>query len=61
QALRLTRSPIDRWCGTATLWLDTAGDSGFKPPLRLRFLPQDQAHALYAELGRALAHRRLHW
>ena len=61
QALRLTQSPIDRWCGTATLWLDTAGDTGFKPPLRLRFLPQDQARALYADLGRALAHRRLHW
>lgn len=61
QALRLTQSPIDRWCGTATLWLDTAGDSGFKPPLRLRFLPQDQARSLYADLGRALAHRRLRW
>lgn len=61
QALRLTQSPVDRWCGTATLWLDTAGDTGFKPPLRLRFLPRDQAYALYADLGRALAHRRLHW
>lgn len=61
QTLRLTQSPLDRWCGTATLWLDTAGDSGFKPPLRLRFLPEAQARQLYQEFGQALAHRRLRW
>ena len=61
QALRLERSPIDRRCGTATLWLDTAGASARIPPLRLRFLPADEAEALYHQLGRRLARHRLRW
>ncbi|MEP6907433.1 MAG: PH domain-containing protein [Pseudoxanthomonas sp.] len=61
QALRLVRSPIDQRMGTATLWLDTAGASGFAPPLRLRFLPEAHARALYAQLSAALARRRLQW
>jgi putative membrane protein len=61
QALRLTRSPLDRRLGTASLWLDTAGATGMAPPLRLRFVPEAEAQALYERLGRALAHRRLHW
>ncbi len=61
QALRLTRSPLDRRLGTASLWLDTAGATGMVPPLRVRFLPESEAQALYERLGRALAHRRLRW
>lgn len=61
QALRLQRSPMDRWLGTASLWMDTAGAGAMSPPLRIRFLPEDEARALYAQLGRTLASRRLHW
>ena len=61
QALRLQRSPLDRWLGTATLWLDTAGAGAMAPPLRIRFLPEAQARALFRQLGLALATRRLHW
>jgi putative membrane protein len=61
QALRLQRSPLDRWLGTASLWMDTAGASAMSPPLRIRFLPEDEARALYAQLGRTLATRQLHW
>ncbi|MCD0279389.1 PH domain-containing protein [Xanthomonas melonis] len=59
QALQLQRSPLDRLTGTATLWLDTAGATG--PALRLRFVPLAQAQALQAQLGAALAQRRLRW
>lgn len=61
QALRLQRSPIDRWLGTASLWMDTAGAGAMSPPLRIRFLPEAEARALYAQLGRTLASRRLRW
>ena len=61
QALRLSRSPLDRRCGTATLWLDTAGANSLEPPLRIRFLPVDEAQALLAELGARLARRKLQW
>ncbi|MET1162771.1 MAG: PH domain-containing protein [Pseudoxanthomonas sp.] len=61
QALRLSRSPLDRRMGTASLWLDTAGASGLVPPLRIRFLPEGQAQLLYLELGQALSRRRLRW
>lgn len=61
QALRLQRSPLDRWLGTATLWLDTAGAGAMSPPLRIRFLPEAEARELYRELGRTLAARRLRW
>jgi putative membrane protein len=61
QALHLTRSPIDRRCGTATLWLDTAGASAMAPPLRMRFLPEAEAQALYARLAGTLARRPLRW
>ncbi|AKC86867.1 PH domain-containing protein [Pseudoxanthomonas suwonensis] len=61
QALRLQRSPLDRWLGTASLWLDTAGAGAMSPPLRIRFLPEHEARALYAQLGRTLAARRLKW
>ncbi|MFC5570279.1 PH domain-containing protein [Lysobacter yangpyeongensis] len=61
QALQLTRNPLDRRCGTATLWLDTAGASALAPPLRIRFLPEAEAAALYAQLARTLARRPLRW
>jgi putative membrane protein len=61
QALRMTRSPLDRRLGTASLWLDTAGATAMAPPLRLRFVPEAEAQALYERLVRALAHRRLRW
>ncbi|WP_342316640.1 PH domain-containing protein [Lysobacter sp. FW306-1B-D06B] len=61
QALQITRSPLDRRCGTATLWLDTAGAGAMTPPLRMRFLPDDQAQALYGALSRTLAQRPLRW
>jgi putative membrane protein len=61
QALRISRSPLDRRFGTASLWLDTAGANGLAPPLRIRFLPDADAQLLYRRLGAALAHRQLHW
>ena len=61
QALQLRRSPLDRVCGTATLWLDTAGARVGTPALRIRFLPSTEAQALYAHLATALARRRLRW
>ena len=61
QALRISRSPLDRRFGTASLWLDTAGASGFAPPLQIRYLPEAEAHALYLRVSHALARRRMHW
>lgn len=61
QALQLTRNPIDRRCGTATLWMDTAGAGGRARPLRIRFLPVAEARDLYARLSGTLAQRPLRW
>ncbi|MCF7221557.1 PH domain-containing protein [Marilutibacter chinensis] len=61
QALRLVRTPLDRHFGTAMLKLDTAGAGAMAPPLRIRFLPEDDARALYERLARALARRPLRW
>ena len=61
QALRLSRSPLDHRCGTATLWLDTAGAGGMSAPLALRFVPEADARAIHERLIAALARRRLHW
>ncbi|QNH11172.1 PH domain-containing protein [Xanthomonas sp. SI] len=61
QTLQLTRSPLDRYCGTATLWLDTAGARHGEPPLRVHLVPEAEAQALYLQLSRALARRRLRW
>jgi putative membrane protein len=61
QALRLSRSPLDRRLGMASLLLDTAGASPFGAPLHLRHLPLDAARALSARLGTELARRRLQW
>jgi putative membrane protein len=61
QALQLVQSPLDRRCGTATLWLDTAGAAALAPPLRIRFLPVAEARALYATLSREVGRRPLRW
>jgi putative membrane protein len=58
QALQLTRSPLDRRCATATLWLDTAGA---RSPLRIRYLPEADAQAIYHQMSHELAHRALRW
>lgn len=60
QALRLTRSPLDRRLGTASVWLDTAGAT-LATPLSLDYLPEAEARAVYEQLGQALATRRLRW
>ncbi len=61
QALRMTRSPVDRWCGTATLLLDTAGGSAIGDPLQMRFLPVADAERLMATLSADVARRPLRW
>nr|WP_251006542.1 PH domain-containing protein [Stenotrophomonas sp. ISL-67] len=58
QALRLGRSPLDRWLGTASVWLDTAGASG-SIALCLRYLPEAEARAVFERLNGALAVRGL--
>ena len=57
QALRLHRSPIDRRFGTATLYLDASGASAMTPALRLRFVPEADAIAIYHSLGRRMRKR----
>jgi putative membrane protein len=51
QVLELTQSPFDRRHGMATLHMDTAGATLGALPLRIRFLPEADAHALYARLA----------
>ena len=61
QALRLSRSPLDLRCGTATLWLDTAGAGSFEPALCIPYLPHTTAQELLATLGKRLSRQRLRW
>ncbi|HVR80801.1 MAG TPA: PH domain-containing protein [Luteimonas sp.] len=61
QALQLTQSPFDRRHGMATLWLDTAGAGALSPPLRIRYLAEADARALFDRLGAEIARRRLRW
>ena len=61
QALRLSRSPLDHACGTATLWLDTAGAHGIAAPLALRFVPAHEAEGAYQRLRSTLATHRMRW
>lgn len=61
QALRLSRSPLDHACGTATLWLDTAGAQGIAAPLALRFVPAHEAEDAYERLRSTLATHRMRW
>jgi len=61
QALQLTRSPLDRLYGMATLHLDTAGAGAMGAQLRMRYLPEADARTLYRILGAEVARRRLRW
>ena len=61
QALQLTQSPFDRRYGMATLWLDTAGAGALSPPLRIRYIAERDARALFEQLGAQVARRRLQW
>jgi putative membrane protein len=61
QALQLRQSPLDRRTGMASLWLDTAGAGALAPPLRIRHLPEAEAHGLYIALSRSVSARRLRW
>ena len=61
QALRISRNPIDRRLGTATLVLDTAGAGALGPPLQIPFLPLRRALALQHLLAGELARRPLRW
>ena len=61
QALRVSRNPMDRRFGTATLLLDTAGARGLGPPLRIPFLPLRRALALQSRLAGELSRRPLRW
>ena len=61
QALQLWQSPLDRMLGMATLGLDTAGAGALSPPLRLYYLPEADARALFERLGAAVARRKLRW
>ncbi|MFZ5635408.1 MAG: PH domain-containing protein [Pseudomonadota bacterium] len=61
QAIRFGQSPLDRRLGMAHLLLDTAGGNAASEPLRLRFLPEAEARALHARLGREIARHALRW
>jgi putative membrane protein len=54
QSLQLNQSPFDRRHGMASLLMDTAGASPFEPPLRIRYLPVDEARALHDRLAAAM-------
>lgn len=61
QAIRIGQSPVERMLGMASLLLDTAGGNDMTDPLRLRFLPAADAHALHARLAREIARSTLRW
>jgi len=54
QSLTLSQSPFDRRHGMASLHMDTAGANPFEPPLRIRYLPQEEARALRDRLAAAM-------
>ena len=54
QSLTLSQSPFDRRHGMASVHMDTAGASPFEPPLRIRYLPQEQARELRDRLAAAM-------
>ena len=61
QALQLRQSPLDRYFGMASLWLDTAGAGALSQALCIRYLPEPEARVLYARLGGEIARRPLRW
>jgi putative membrane protein len=50
QAVEWLQSPLDRRFGMATLRFDTAGASPMAPALRLPYLPETEARAIYRRL-----------
>ncbi len=54
QSLTLSQSPFDRRHGMASVHMDTAGASPFEPPLRIRYLPEEEARALRDRLAAAM-------
>lgn len=61
QAAELHRSPLDKRFGMASVWLDTAGANAMSPALRVRYLPLDEARALFSRIEREVARRPLRW
>jgi len=63
QGVQLLDNPFDRRRGMATLVVDTAGASPLSgcQRIHMRYLPEAEAQALYAEIGRRLAHSPLRW
>ena len=54
QSLTLSQSPFDRRHGMASVHMDTAGANPFEPPLRIRYLPEEEARALRDRLAAAM-------
>lgn len=61
QGLQLRQSPFDRRRGMASVYADTAGSGPLTHQLDLRYLPEDEARALFAELSRRVAADELEW
>lgn len=61
QALRLSRSPLDRLFGMRGLLLDTAGASAISPAMQIAYLTPDDAEKLQHALSARLAHSALRW
>lgn len=61
QSVELRQSPLDRRFGMASVWCDTAGANPLATPLRLRFLPFEEAERLHAMLAGEIARRPLRW
>lgn len=59
QALALSRSPLDRLCGTSTLQLDTPSNRMVMPTLNIRFLPESDASWLFHRIGVLLSKKTL--
>ncbi len=61
QTVTLSRSPLDRMLGMATLLMDTAGGMGMGSPLRLRYLSEADARALQQRLIEKVSREKLRW
>ena len=61
QALRLTRSPLDRVFGMRGLLLDTAGANAMSPSMQLAYLTPEAADTLQRALSQRLARSALRW
>lgn len=61
QALRLSRSPLDRLFGMRGLLLDTAGAAAMSPSLHIAYLTPAAAESLQQVLSKRLARSALRW